>query len=217
MLGCLRNLLGVQNSIAMRPKITKAPTKPRTLEGIVTSAFGKTSFLPDGSFVTTQWLSLFMIPIIPLGSFRVIKSKRYPNHDRICEPAPFNAKQVGLVYLFVLFCACWLLFVPVMMSEYLLDAAVWVFLTALCFGLPVPAILPWLARRHALGKVNSQNTLRSQPVRSPVPTAREVTNGARQHKPLPVRASRSGKRVPGFSSRTFLPRQVPRIAPEPRP
>ena len=158
-----------------------------------------------------------MIPIIPLGSFRVIKSKRYPHHDRICEPAPFNTKQVGLVYLFVLFCACWLLFVPVMMSEYLLDSPVWVFLTALCFGLPVPVILPWLARRNALSKVNSQNMLVRQPSLSPVREAREVAHRARRHEPLPVRASRSGKRVAGFSSRTFLPRQVPRIAPEPRP
>ena len=84
----------------MRPQITKAPKKPRSLEGIVTSAFGKTDFLPDGSFVTTQWLSLFMIPIIPLGSFRVIKSKRTPKYERICEPTPFNAKQIALVYLF---------------------------------------------------------------------------------------------------------------------
>ena len=165
-----------QTSIAMRPQITKAPTKLRSLEGIVTSAFGKTDFLPDGSFVTTQWLSLFMIPIIPLGSFRVIKSKRTPKYERICEPTPLNAKQITLVYLFMVSCACWLLFAPVLMSEYLLDAPVWVFLTVLLFGLPVPAILPWLARRNALGKVRSQNMLVRQPSLSPVRASGALRN-----------------------------------------
>ena len=201
----------------MRPQITKAPTKPRSLEGIVTSAFGKTDFLPDGSFVTTQWLSLFMIPIIPLGSFRVIKSKRTPKYERICEPTPFNAKQIALVYLFMVLCACWLLFAPVLMSEYLLDAPVWVFLTVLLFGLPVPAILPWLARRNALGKVHSQNMLVRQPSLSPVRASGALRNQARQHKPQRARTSRLGERAPGFSPRTFLPRRVPRIVPQPRP
>ena len=203
--------------IEMRPKVTKAMTRPRSLEGIVTSTFGKTDFLPDGSFVTTQWLSLCMIPIIPLGSFRVIKSKRYPKHHRICEPTPVNAKQIALVYLFMVLCACWLLFAPVLMSEYLLDAPVWVFLTVLLFGLPVPAILPWLARRNAPSKVRSQNMLVRQPSLSPVRASGELTNQARQLKPQRARTSRLGERAPGFSSRPFLPRRAPRIASEPRP
>ena len=184
---------------------------------MVTSAFGKTDFLPDGSFVTTQWLSLFMIPIVPLGSFRVIKSKRSPNHDRICERTPLNAKQIALVYLFLVLYACWLLFAPVLMNEYLLDAPVWVFLTVLLFGLPVPAILPWLARRNALSKVRSRSILVRQPSLSPVRAGSGLTNQARQLKPHQARASRIGERVPGLSSSFFFPRRAPRIAPEPRP
>ena len=93
----------------------KSMSKPRSLDGVVTTALGKTDFLPDASFVTTQWLTLFMIPIVPLASFRVIKSRRYPEHTRICERTPLNAKQIGLVYLFIVFCAGWLLFVPLLL------------------------------------------------------------------------------------------------------
>ena len=78
--------------------MTHAMSKRRSLDGIVTAAWGKTDFLPDGSYVTTQWLALFMIPIIPLASFRVIKSKRYPEHARVCEKTSLNlqADRLGL-------------------------------------------------------------------------------------------------------------------------
>ncbi len=191
-------------------------SRPRSLNGIVTTAVGKTDFLPDGSFVTTQWLALFMIPIIPLASFRVINSKRYPENTRICERTPLNAKQIGLFYLFVVFWACWLLFVPVFLGEYLLNAPGWVFMTALLLGLPVPIILPWLARRNARNKARSWTMLVRRPSRRPAPANAARKNQAPQRTVRRARASRPRQRAPGFKARTFLPHEVPRIAPQPR-
>ena len=191
-------------------------SKPRSLNGIVTTALGKTDFLPDGSFVTTQWLALFMIPIVPLASFRVIKSKRYPDHTRICERTPLNAKQIGLVYVFIVLCACWLLFVPLLLSEYLLNAPGWVFMTALSLGLPVPAILPWLARRNAKSKARSWTMLVRRPSRRPAPAIAARKNQAPQRTVRRARTSRPRERAPEVKPRTFLPHEVPRIAPQPR-
>ena len=192
-------------------------SKPRSLNGIVTTALGKTDFLPDGSFVTTQWLALFMIPIVPLGSFRVMKSKRYPEHTRICERTPLNAKQIGLVYLFIVFCAGWLLFVPVLLGEYLLNAPGWVFMTALLLGLPLPAILPWLARRNARSKARSWTMLVRGPSRRPARATAERRNQTLQRKVRRARTSRPRERAPRLKPRTFLPHEVPRIVPQPRP
>ena len=195
----------------------KSMSKPRSLDGVVTTALGKTDFLPDGSFVTTQWLTLFMIPIVPLASFRVIKSKRYPEHTRICERTPLDAKQIGLIYLFIVFCAGWLLFVPVLLGEYLLNAPGWVFMTALLLGLPVPAILPWLVRRNARSKARSWTMLVRGPTRRPARVTAERRNQTPQRRVRRVRSSRPREGAPGFKPRTFLPHEVPRIAPQPRP
>jgi len=42
-----------------------------TLYGCGTTFRANTPLLPDGTFITTKWIVLFFVPIIPLGSYRV--------------------------------------------------------------------------------------------------------------------------------------------------
>lgn len=42
-----------------------------SINGIGTSLYGKTDVEPDGSYIATKWFILFLLPIIPLGSYRV--------------------------------------------------------------------------------------------------------------------------------------------------
>jgi hypothetical protein len=44
-----------------------------TLNGIGTRYQG-TRWLPDGTYTTTKWFVLIYVPIIPLGSFRVLQA-----------------------------------------------------------------------------------------------------------------------------------------------
>ena len=44
----------------------------RNWNGIGTAFYGKRDFKPDGSYVTTEWLILIWIPVLPLKSLRVL-------------------------------------------------------------------------------------------------------------------------------------------------
>lgn len=77
--------------------------------GCGTTFYGERDFLIDGTWVTTEWLTLFYVPLVPLRSVRirpaeggfdlgVIASIPY---EQFHERAP-HRKQVVCVYLFVL-------------------------------------------------------------------------------------------------------------------
>jgi hypothetical protein len=76
---------------------------PRTVNGIGTKYFGASDRQPDGSFITTEWLTIF-VPVIPLRSQHVrylgkqqagsTTSKLYD----IVGPAKTDAKQVLTFY-----------------------------------------------------------------------------------------------------------------------
>lgn len=42
-----------------------------SLNGIGTSLYGERNVEPDGSYVATKWFIFFLLPIFPLGSYRV--------------------------------------------------------------------------------------------------------------------------------------------------
>jgi uncharacterized membrane protein len=46
-----------------------------TLNGIGTTLIGKKDKDIDGSYITTKWFTFFFLPIIPLNSYRVIKTE----------------------------------------------------------------------------------------------------------------------------------------------
>jgi hypothetical protein len=73
-----------------------------TLNGIGTTIYGKRDVNPaDGSYIATKWFTLIYFPIIPLGSYRVIKAKQnffagFPKYQM--AKTPLNVKQVALTY-----------------------------------------------------------------------------------------------------------------------
>ena len=82
------------------------------IQGIGTDFYGKTGYNPmDKSYITTKWFVFFLLPIVPLKSYRVIKQAGYGKsyivafsniqHYRIIEEIPIkqNIKQILLIYL----------------------------------------------------------------------------------------------------------------------
>lgn len=78
---------------------------PFTFNRIGTKYYGKRDLLEDGSFVTTEWFVLIDIPIIPLGSFRVVPIGRTLNilvlksGEYLVTRVPLNWRQVRNVYI----------------------------------------------------------------------------------------------------------------------
>lgn len=62
-----------QAECVRRGRIEDARQKPvaQTFNGLGTGLYGKRNIEPDGSFVTTIWVVLLWIPLIPLKSLRV--------------------------------------------------------------------------------------------------------------------------------------------------
>ena len=132
-----------------RGQLEDAQRKPlaQTFSGFGTQLYGKRSFEPDGSFVTTLWVVLFCIPLIPLKSIRV----KYVEEStvlfggwsqfyfRINESRP-DVRQVVNVYSFIItffICANILDLIHVgSIDSYMALAALW-------------ACIPWSLRRLA--------------------------------------------------------------------
>lgn len=78
---------------------------PFAFNGIGTKYYGQREALEDGSFVTTEWFVLMYIPIIPLGSFRVVPTGKssnllvYRSSQYLVKQVPINWRQVRNVYI----------------------------------------------------------------------------------------------------------------------
>jgi hypothetical protein len=70
--------------------------------GIGTTIYGKREVNPeDGSYIATKWFTFLYFPIIPLGSYRVIKAKKnflagFPEYQM--SDAPLSVKQITFTY-----------------------------------------------------------------------------------------------------------------------
>ena len=70
--------------------------------GIGTTIYGKREVNPeDGSYIVTKWFTVIYFPIIPLGSYRVIKVKQNvfagsPKYQM--RDAPLSVKQIIFTY-----------------------------------------------------------------------------------------------------------------------
>lgn len=51
---------------------------PFSFNGFGTAYYGECDFRTDGSYVTTEWISAFLLPILPFISVRLI---RMPSED----------------------------------------------------------------------------------------------------------------------------------------
>ena len=81
-----------------------------SLNGIGTSLYGKRDVEPDGSYVATKWFIFFLLPIFPLGSYRVWRGDTKATATLFLPgvkteyrmvKSPLNWKQILLTYLVV--------------------------------------------------------------------------------------------------------------------
>jgi hypothetical protein len=78
-----------------------------SLNGIGTTFYGKREVGPDGSYVATKWFIFLLLPIIPIGSYRVLPNvpkinflTQITSYSRF-EKVPLNKKQVIYTYLLI--------------------------------------------------------------------------------------------------------------------
>lgn len=77
---------------------------PSNVNGIGTTYFGASDRQPDRSFVTTEWFSLFSVPLIPLRSLRVCYQgesyqwRRTSKSYAILGPEPLDRRLVLRAY-----------------------------------------------------------------------------------------------------------------------
>jgi hypothetical protein len=130
-----------------------------SLNGFGTTLYGKRDFQIDGSYITTEWVIILFIPIIPLRSLRVRYEKReaskflpttvdkYSTYGKRMWP---NWKQVLSIYSFVIFYAVWsyhVVWAVVSFFPYL-EHIVWaIFLNFIGFLIPIS--IPWTLRYHS--------------------------------------------------------------------
>lgn len=136
---------------------------PRVLEGFLFTTLGQTDLRSDGSYVTTQWLSVLMVPLVPIASFRVLESRRLPKGPyKACEAVPLCFRQILSVYLFAAFWAAWALFIPLVTSEFLLDKPIWLFLASIMLMLSVPIAICGASRRRRRKRSRLSEALETQ-------------------------------------------------------
>jgi len=74
------------------------------VHGIGTMYYGKRDFRPDGSYVSTEWVILAWMPLLPLASNRIthVRPGLFAERDRsgyfIIERLPMDRRQVLSVY-----------------------------------------------------------------------------------------------------------------------
>lgn len=87
-----------------------------TFNGFGTKFYGEADLRPDGSFITTEWITAAYLPIVPLRSFRlapagggvnivIVQSQSYVAFEKL----PIFWPQVGRIYAFVACTAAWLI------------------------------------------------------------------------------------------------------------
>lgn len=123
-----------------------------SINGFGTTFYGQAAFEPDGSFITTKWIILFYVPVIPTGSLRV----RYASRDSgffssgtqfdVIMDYPIDIAQVLRTWIYV-FCLFGALSLFSKVSEGAADAE-WR-LGLLGAVIMLPHVLRWFARRSA--------------------------------------------------------------------
>lgn len=94
---------------------------PTLFQGFGTAFVGKRDFWPDGSYVTTEWIVAFCVPLVPTKSLRV-KRTRHDSHGGlpplwfsnergyvVQDETPTNGKQALCVYGFMVVYAGWVI------------------------------------------------------------------------------------------------------------
>jgi hypothetical protein len=78
---------------------------PFSLNGCGTRYYGRRDVQQDGSYVTTNWVSLFFVPVLPIASYRVLPIAGGYNYivsrsrNFLARRIPLCLEQVRNVYL----------------------------------------------------------------------------------------------------------------------
>ena len=140
---------------------------PRALEGLFSTALGQSDHRSDGSYVTTQWYSALTVPLVPKASFRVRESKNCRQGTfKTCEKVPLCLGQVLPVYAFAAFCTAWVLSIPFVANEYLLDQPIWLFMTSIMLMLWAPFAIRRAVRRSRRRRSRLAEAFQSQTYRA---------------------------------------------------
>lgn len=146
------------------------PPEVRTVgsvAGFGTELYGKRDFKKDGSYLTTEWVVLFGIPISPVLSVRILGS--YLHHDEDELPAPPqkrllmgeitkpNIKQVVFVYAYMLIVAVWTVMVLRIALAIPPKEMTTVVKSALVVVECVPIPLPWILRHIAIWALKQES------------------------------------------------------------
>jgi len=100
---------------------------PASWNGIGTTYIGARDRYPDGSFVTTEWFVILMIPIIPIRSSRVLYLgsssgwRRHSNQYMIGEIVPNDIKHILSTYFITIvsiLSGIWLLYTIMLSYAY---------------------------------------------------------------------------------------------------
>lgn len=139
-----------------------------TYNGFGTTYYGERDYREDGSFITTHWIVLAFIPVIPLSSFRAIPngdagvpivfgSRSYATFEK---GAP-NWKQVLSTYAYFGLLVGWVLLVlkgALWIRPDALDDLLCIYLVIFACFVPVPT--PWILRSFAKRRLRARMRVR---------------------------------------------------------
>ena len=81
---------------------------PATISGIGTKYYGDSDRTADGSYVTTEWLVFLYVPVVPVGSYRVLPTGKslnavvFSSKEYQAQRVPIHWRQVRETYVGVL-------------------------------------------------------------------------------------------------------------------
>ena len=129
-----------------------------TIQGFGTSFVGQRDFGRDGSYVTTEWVMLLFVPVVPLRSLRVSETTKdetqAPIHSKqsylVHRELPIHRQQVLYVYGFLV-CYIGLCILTASVSGFLPDRIAEAVLVVVIFV--IPWFVPWYLRSRAKRRI----------------------------------------------------------------
>lgn len=129
------------------------------IQGFGSAFVGQRDFWRDGSYVTTEWIVGFFVPLVPLRSLRVKPKPRritflyvagsVQRDYAISDETPPHKKQVACVYGFIAFYLAWVLGLLFLLSRFTGKFGDTVGIALVLAIVGVPWIIPWRLRETA--------------------------------------------------------------------
>ena|ERR1700722_17974460 len=126
--------------------------------GTGTMYYGMRDFRPDCSYITTEWVSVLFLPIVPLRSFRVASQERtssgfgWRSSYLVFEKTRPNGKQVIGTYCYVCLMIAWVISTGTILGKYINTGEALPVCSAIALWI-LPAPTPWVLRYLKLRKL----------------------------------------------------------------